>query len=518
MNDPTSAAETSTAQLNTTDRARRWLFWLVAILALITAGLLVYSQTDASVEDEGFHLLAAHLIKIGEKPYLDFCFPQTPLNAYLNAALILIFGESWRAVHVLAALETAAAVVLTAEFVLSRFPVPCWRLPGAIAVALLVALNMLVIDFGPIAQAYGICLLLTVAAFRIAVVAVERNGFVGAALAGLLAGAAAACSLLVASACWVFLVWILVCNRVGNRVAKSIAFIAGAAIPFLPVLWLFIHGPRQVWFNLFQYHLSFRQVDWSDASVRRNDFETLTSWINRSQDLLLILLAIAGLMFLISRRERDVSRRAEFYLCIGLAAALGLQNAFAYPTFRQYFVVSVPFVAILAILGLYSIVSRLGFLERPLRAVVILAILLVLQVARSVYDEYGSFNWYDYQKVARKVDETTPPAAKLLADEQIYFLTHRQPPPGMEFAPSHKLQFSPALNAMLHIVPEAELERQIKEGEFSTIQMCDEAEIETLNLEEMYEERADYPSTDNPLCSVFWGLRANTNASPGSAQ
>src|ERR1700686_847326 len=90
MKDSASATESSAGQLNTIGHGRRSLFWLVAILTLITAGLVVYSQTDASVEDEGFHLLAAHLMKIGEKPYLDFCFPQTPLNAYLNALWLLI--------------------------------------------------------------------------------------------------------------------------------------------------------------------------------------------------------------------------------------------------------------------------------------------------------------------------------------------------------------------------------------------------------------------------------------------
>ena len=54
---------------------------LSALAALLFAGLLLYSQTLAFAWDEGFHLLAAQLIKAGKRPYLDFCFPQTPLNA-----------------------------------------------------------------------------------------------------------------------------------------------------------------------------------------------------------------------------------------------------------------------------------------------------------------------------------------------------------------------------------------------------------------------------------------------------
>jgi hypothetical protein len=58
---------------------------LGAVLALISAGLIVNSQTIAFAWDEGFHLLAAQLIAHGRRPYLDFCFAQSPLNAFWNA-------------------------------------------------------------------------------------------------------------------------------------------------------------------------------------------------------------------------------------------------------------------------------------------------------------------------------------------------------------------------------------------------------------------------------------------------
>src|SRR5579872_7438397 len=69
---------------------------LYAVWIAIAAGLLWYAQTLAFTEDEGFHLLAAQLVKGGMRPYLDFFFPQTPLNAYWNAWLMRLLGESWR--------------------------------------------------------------------------------------------------------------------------------------------------------------------------------------------------------------------------------------------------------------------------------------------------------------------------------------------------------------------------------------------------------------------------------------
>src|ERR1039458_9788324 len=89
--------------------SRHWMYGTWALLATL---LMPYAQTWAFTDDEGFHLLAAQLIKGGMRPYLDFCFPQTPLNAYWNAFWMRGFGESWRTAHALASLETSAAIVL----------------------------------------------------------------------------------------------------------------------------------------------------------------------------------------------------------------------------------------------------------------------------------------------------------------------------------------------------------------------------------------------------------------------
>src|ERR1700716_2963141 len=100
-------------------------WWLCAAVALLGATLLAYSQTAAFAWDEGFHLLAAQLIKSGKRPYIDFCFPQTPLNAYWNTAWMRVFGESWHTAHAAAALATTAAILLAAQFLST------WRLAAA---------------------------------------------------------------------------------------------------------------------------------------------------------------------------------------------------------------------------------------------------------------------------------------------------------------------------------------------------------------------------------------------------
>src|SRR5260370_33090130 len=128
--------------------------WLCATVALIAAVLLAYSQTAAFAWDEGFHLLTAQLIKNGKRPYLDFFFPQTPLNAYWNAFWFRLFGDTWRTAHAVAAVCTTASLLIIADYVYTRFPVARWRFAGALAVLFAVGCNARIVEVGTIGQAY----------------------------------------------------------------------------------------------------------------------------------------------------------------------------------------------------------------------------------------------------------------------------------------------------------------------------------------------------------------------------
>src|SRR5262249_33674383 len=134
------------------------LLWF--ILLILIASLSVFSQTWAWYGDEGFHLLTAQLINSGKKPYLDFIYPQFPLYAYLNAAWMQVFGQSWRSAHILSAFLTGACVILSTTFVFERIPEQGWKLSAALIAALLIGLNSVVIAFGTIGQPYGVCLFL----------------------------------------------------------------------------------------------------------------------------------------------------------------------------------------------------------------------------------------------------------------------------------------------------------------------------------------------------------------------
>lgn len=474
------------------------LRYLCAAAILLFAGLLVYSQTRAFSWDEGFHLLAAQLIMAGKRPYLDFCFPQTPLNAYLTAAWMRVFGDTWRAVHVLEVFWVAGAAFLTADFIRSRFPVPGWRLAGALAAAAAVGLNSQVVLFGTIGQSYGLCLFLIVAAFRLAVVAVERRDASRAVATGFMAGAAAASSLLTAPVGPVLFLWIAVRNRAGSRWGKLAAFLGGAAIAWLPIAWLYRQGPEQTLFNLILYQLKYRH-HWNGAT--NQDITALTSWIDSAQGLSLVLLAVAGIWFTARGSDWDRERREELYLSLCLAVGLVVELGLAHPTFERYFLLVVPFVAIPAIAGLNAIGVQLSGPGRPLRAACFLIFIFALGLGRTLYQDGDSYSWKDLEKIAHQVDKVTPHGATIWADELIYFLTRRPMPDGMEFAYAHEIEeMPPEQAASLHILTAGELQRLALAGTYSTVAACyDTDNTDAVKADTLYRQKLLIKD-----CTVYW--------------
>lgn len=106
---------------------------LYAAAALYATAFLAYAESKAFHFDEAYHLLTAQLILAGKRPYIDFCFPQVPLNAYWNALWMALFGQTWRVAHAAAALATIGAVLLMADYVARRFPQAEWRITAATA-------------------------------------------------------------------------------------------------------------------------------------------------------------------------------------------------------------------------------------------------------------------------------------------------------------------------------------------------------------------------------------------------
>ena len=478
---------------------------LAGLLPLFIA-LITYGLTWAFVWDEGFHLIAAHLIASGKRPYIDFCFPQTPLNAYINAAVLVAAGNSWRAVHLVAALYMCGAVWMVADFVQTRLPDPRWRTPCAIAAAVLFGLNGMVVQFGPSGQAYAIGMFLGTAGFRAALPAAGVRRLWFALLAGLCAGGAAASTLLTAPVAMVLLVWMLFCNTTGSRVAKGVAYCFGCAVPFGPVIWLYALGPKQTLFNVLQYQTAYRRTNWGDANL--HDLDSLTNWLNSPQALLLLVLFAAALIYLFREKHSDwVSTWREFLLAAALGMALVLFISTAHPTFERYFCVAVPYIGIVAALGLYVAGTRLA---TPRHAWLVCGVVITLcycMFFRELFDEKDDDHWEDYNEVAQQVAEVTPVGATLYADELIYFLLQRDPPDGLAFSYAEKIELPTAQERLFHIISEKEIKAQMKAGEVATFETCRDAIMDGIEPAPYFRKHAD-PND----CDVFWDPKANNSA------
>jgi len=123
---------------------------------------------------------------------------------------------------------------------------------------------------------------------------------------------------------------------------------------------------------------------------------------------------------------------------------------------------------------------------------------LALGLGKSLY-ERRDLHWSPYERLASKVDQVTPRHALLFANEPIYFLTQRTPPPGFELYYTHKVELPPAEAALLHIISEAEVKRQVQSGMFATAYSCDDDEIDDFGLKKLYQQHVDMED-----CSIFW--------------
>ena len=393
---------------------------------------------------------------------------------------------------------TTGATLMTADYVFARFPVERWRFPAALMAALLLGLNVHLVQYGPIGQAYGLALFLVVAAYRVAIVSIDREGIALSAAAGLLSAAAAGATQLTSPICPILAVWMLVENRNGNRWRKLAAFILAAAIPMLPVAWLFAQGPQQAFFNILQYNLIFRQVEWPGAIG--HDIGVMLSWLHSAQALLMGLLALGGLL---SVRRWPQPQRAESFLCAWLALGVGAFVSSAHPTFARYYLFAYPFLTILAAAGLSTVSPRLFLSEKALWPLFALTLLFSLELGDALYDKHDNVNWRDLEKVAAKVDQVTPPGVPVLADEAIYFLTKRPPPSGMELADSHKLDFPRERAIPLHLVSESEILKQLAAGRYPTAVDCGKGH----KLTEDEFKKLYASAEEGDTCTVYWNFK-----------
>jgi hypothetical protein len=436
---------------------------------MVSAGLLAFSQTLAGGGDEDSCLLAAQLINAGKKPYLDFFYDQVPLYAYITAAWLRVFDNSWRSAHLLSALATSGTLMLIAGFLFRQINDPEWKLATAVIGTLFVGLHPLTITFGTVGMPYALCSFFMVSSFCLAIEAVEREKGWLPLWTGVAAGCSAGSTLLAAPVMPIALLWMLRQTHADHRARKGLQFLGGAVIPFLPALWLTAQAPRQALFNIVEFHLFYRRDSMEDAIWR--DLITSYEFFYSAPVLILVLLAFVGLLFLNTKSAWSERRREKFYLCGWLLAGLGAYLANTLPAYDQYFFLLIPFLGSLAALGVYAIGSRIGKPERAGWLVALFVGLFLVALIRPLLLERGEFDWWQkYEEVAREVNGVTPSGGEIFSEDNfIYVAARRLPPEGLDYSYIHGRGISPALGSILHLEPPARLQEWLAAGRFDTV-------------------------------------------------
>ena len=107
---------------------------------------------------------------------------------------------------------------------------------------------------------------------------------------------------------------------------------------------------------------------------------------------------------------------------------------------------------------------------------------MMLGLGKALYDRRDVGDWSSYERLAKKIDEVTPRAALVFANEPIYFLTRRAPPPGSGVDLLHKADLGATENTLLHLLTESDVKREVQSGIFATAYTCDDEYAQDLGL------------------------------------
>src|SRR5262249_33604276 len=155
-----------------------------------------------------------------------------------------------------------------------------------------------------------------------------------------------ATSLLAVPVMPIIMAWTVWTSASGTRLRRAGLYVAGAALPFLPVVWLAVRAPRQVLLDVVEFHLLYRGLGFEGVNLLLWNVKKVGAAVESSQAVLILVFFLIGLV----RVARYGSRRlaSELFLCASLAACLCLYLCIPMPTFRQYFVLAMPFASVIS--------------------------------------------------------------------------------------------------------------------------------------------------------------------------
>jgi hypothetical protein len=329
--------------------------------------------------DEGFFLVAARLVLMGKKPYLDFFYPQAPLLPYIYALWMKCFGISWAAGRQLAALLTCLLGALVYGHVcrLTRN----W-LAGFAAVIVFVS-STLIFAWLPIVAPFSLAGLFIFAAYVVVSrLSAESPPWLIAA-AGLLLGLSVDIRSYLLLLIPLFLWWTFKNSTTDSRIACTLWFFGGFTIAMAPSLYLFISSPDAFLFNNLGYH-AIRSNEgligmWREKLVLAILFFFGGPGANGIQDSILFFVSL-GFVFSMPGQEYPARQAFQAALVVGALSLLPT------PAYLPYFCLAVPFLIVSTVCVVNDLFVSLDSRRQRLFAAVACVALLGVYVGASARD------------------------------------------------------------------------------------------------------------------------------------
>ena len=476
-------------------------------LSVMFALAILLSQWPLAFGDT-YHLLAAQMVAAGRKPYLDFFVQQVPLYPLICGAWLRIFGTSWQAANLFSGLLICGSAAIVARIASRIYAESEWGAKGAIIAVLLFGLNLQVAQSGDDAQPYALCMFFCLLAWLAALEA--RPTIRRLFLTGLAAGAAVNTSLLAAPFFLILTGWCVVQAAKPNRPRRLLWLVFGAAVASIPLAYLAMLAPTQAWFGIVEFQLFYRTAaPGLPKNIASHNLHEILDWVRSIQGAVLVLLSLAGAVFLFDRKAPGSTRRWVGYAA-SIAVIWALYLSFVPLTWHMYFVLVVPYVSLLAAAGLCQLCARARL--SPSSSKILVCTMLLYSLGLAIPMVAGVISrrpgrWAPPEAAARIVNaQTGPHEAVYSDDESIYVAARRLPPHGLENSFGAAVRLPAGEYQRAGLVPPEINEDQLRAGHFTAVVLTkanDDARIQAIRSGGLYSESAE---TRN--YSIFWKPKA----------
>ncbi len=482
-------------------------------LAAVFTLAIVLSQWPLAAGDT-YHVLAAQMVAAGRKPYLDFFLQQVPLYPLICGAWLRVFGSSWQAANLFSGLLICGSAAILARIASRIYAEAEWGTKGTIAAVLLFGLNLQVAQSGDDAQPYALCMFFSLSAWLAALDA--RPTATRTFLTGLAAGAAVNTSLLAAPFFLLLMGWRTFQTAGPDRASRLFWLVCGAAVASIPLGYLAILAPAQTWFSIVEFQVVYRTAGPAVPNFTSHNLREILDWVRSVQGAVLILLSLAGTLFLFDRKAPVSTRRSVASVAF-TAVTWALCLALMPFTWHMYFDLVVPYVCLLAAAGLCQLCARARLSQWSskifARTILVYSLGLGIPLVAGVLSGRAG-RWAPPEEAARIVNAETGPNQPVFSDdESIYVAARRLPPRGLEN--SAILDPETQLGAVVRLpngeyqraglVPPERNEDRLRAGDFAAVVLikAHDARVQAVRSDGRYSQSAE---TKNYV--IFWKPKA----------